>query len=81
MPLSVSPLPSLVVPAQAIVHHHLCSLFPVGGTRGNVSVLCNTVLAIRVLQELFEAGPEFALIRHPQKSRKRSVWRIVQMLC
>ena len=38
--------------------HRLRSLLPVGGTRG--SVLCNTVLAIRVLQELFEAGPEFA---------------------
>ena len=30
---------------------------------------------------LAEAGPELASFRHPQKSRKQSVWRVVQTLC
>ena len=43
--------------------------------------LCNTVLTIPVLQELSEAASQFAKARHPQKPRKRSVWRVVQTLC
>ena len=41
---------------------------------------CLVVLAIPVLQERFEAGPKFAKGRHPQKSPKRSVWRVVRTL-
>ena len=35
----------------------------------------------RVTVEYKEAGTEFAKARHPQKSRKRSVWRVVRALC
>ena len=37
--------------------------------------------SITVPQILAEAGPELASFRHPQKSRKQSVWRVVQTLC